>query len=85
MAEYINIKDVEELIEDAIEDSWELDYTLERLKEINPANVIERSEYEKIQKQVKALQNRCKALTEEIMCEFCPLECELRTAQFRGD
>lgn len=47
MAEYINIKDVEELIEDAIEDSWELDYTLERLKEINPADVIERSKIDK--------------------------------------
>lgn len=48
MAEYIDVKDVEKLIEYAIEDSWELDYTLEKLKEINKADVIERSEYEKL-------------------------------------
>lgn len=55
MAEYINIKDVEGLIRYAIEDSWELDYTLERLKEVNPANVIERTKIDDIKAEINKL------------------------------
>lgn len=55
MAQYVDVKDVEKLIKHAIEDSWELDYTLEKLKEINKADVIERYEYEYLKKENREL------------------------------
>ena len=57
MAEYIDRENVKNLIEVAIEDSWELDYTLDRLKEVNSADVIERVEYEKLKKENEELKN----------------------------
>lgn len=57
MAEYIERENVKNLIEVAIEDSWELDYTLDRLKEVNSADVIERVEYEKLKKENEELKN----------------------------
>lgn len=58
MAKYLNIKDVKSLIEVAIEDNWELDYTLERLEEINPADVVERYKTNKVINQLTSSMNK---------------------------
>ena len=57
MAEYIDRENVKNLIETAIEDSWDLDYTLEMLEQINPTDVIKRAEYEKLKKENEELKN----------------------------
>lgn len=54
MADYIDRENVKNLIEVATEDSWELDYTLDRLKEVNSTDVIERS---KIDKAIEEINN----------------------------
>lgn len=70
MAEYINIKDVKNLIEVGIEDSWELDYISERLKNIDKADVIERS---KINKAIEEMNNLEEGLIMECdeMRDYC--------------
>lgn len=85
MAEYIDRTQLKPDCEWSEYEDGYISYSQEQIERLKPADVIERSEYEKIQKQVKALQNRCKVLSQGIMCVFCPLECEVRTAQFRGD
>ncbi len=53
MAEYIDVKNVKSLIEVAIEDSWELDYTLDRLEQIKTSDVIERSKVKKAREEIE--------------------------------
>jgi hypothetical protein len=43
-----------------------------------------RKELERLEKENKALKNRCFAQTRGVMCFFCPLECEHRTCDFRN-
>lgn len=43
-----------------------------------------RKELERLEKENKALKNRCFAQTRGAMCFFCPLECEHRTCDFRN-
>lgn len=38
---------------------------------------------ETILKENKALKNRCKVYSQGLLCSFCPLECEQRSAEFR--
>ena len=39
---------------------------------------------EKNQKNIKALQNRCFALTHGTICLFCPIDCERRSTPYRS-
>lgn len=40
---------------------------------------------EQLVKENKALKNRCRIITGGVMCFSCPLECENRTEEYRGD
>lgn len=44
------------------------------------ANLLEQAE-----KDIKALQNRCFALSNGTMCLFCPMDCDRRSIAYRGD
>ena len=33
----------------------------------------------------KILKNRCSVLSKGWLCTFCPLECDKRTSEYRGD
>ena len=43
------------------------------------------SEIEKLQHENKVLKNRCYVLGQGVLCLFCPMECENRTTDYRGD
>ena len=63
----------------------ELENIIGAIEETETDDVVERSEFEKIKSTNKALQNRCKALTQGSLCLYCPIDCEQRVQIFRGD
>ena len=40
---------------------------------------------EEFEKENKALQNRCYAVTGGTLCLFCPIDCDHRSTKFRGN
>lgn len=40
---------------------------------------------EKLEKDIKALQNRCLALSGGALCFFCHMDCDKRTTPYRRD
>lgn len=42
------------------------------------------TEIEKLKRENEALKNRCKALAQGMLCEFCPFECRYRQQEYKG-
>lgn len=42
-------------------------------------------EIKKLEEENRILKNRCRILSNGVMCIFCPLECKNRTEEFGGN
>lgn len=55
------------------------------LADIQDIEAIQKDQYEQQAKHLRALQNRCCALTMGAMCQFCAMDCGSRKEKYRGD
>ena len=73
----IDIDDFTMLVQDVIQSYRKM--VIGTIKDMPTAYDVEKAEKEK-----KALQNRCRALSNGELCCSCPMECERRTMPFLG-
>ena len=84
-AEHSGICEFSEKVCETLAAYEDTNLTQEQIVELDRAYREKCEEVAKLEKENKQLKNRCRVLGNGMLCFYCPIECENRTFEFRGE